>query len=100
MSEDDFASLDAWIDDPERPCGEVDGVRFVWAAQEHRERFQLRDRIEWWLEEEHHEDACEQVDWDKVAAAQAIVDEALAGVVSYVVDTSVAVILPTRSGAQ
>lgn len=73
-----------------------DGTRFVWGTQPERPDVDLeRECVDIWLEEQH-EGAVEQVDFDKLREAQKLVDEALADVVSYVEDPSVAVILPPR----
>jgi hypothetical protein len=48
--DDDFDAPDAWDDDPERPCGEVDGVRFVWGTEGEGHEVDLeRECSENWL---------------------------------------------------
>lgn len=73
-----------------------DGTRFVWGTQPERPDVDLeRECVDHWLEE-HHEDAVDWVDFAKLREAQKLVDEALADVVSYFEDRSVAIILPPR----
>jgi hypothetical protein len=93
-----YLDPESWEEDDE--AFEVDGVRFVWGTSEDRPAVDLqRECMECWLEEQH-EDAYEHVDDAKLAEAQKLVDEALAGVFSYVEDRSVAVILPPNAEEQ
>lgn len=92
-----YLDPESWEDDDDRECFEVDGFRFVWGTSPETPVVDLqRECSEQWLQE-HHEDAYDQVDEVKLAEAQKLVDEALAGVVSYTEDRSVAVILHESS---
>ena len=92
--DDDFDAPDAWDDNPERPCGEVDGVRFVWGTEGEGHEVDLeRECSENWLADAY-EDASDHVDWPKIREAQKLVAEALSGITTYREDRSIAVILP------
>ena len=76
-----------------------DGTRFVWGTRPEGASIDLEDECrESWLQE-HHEDAFDAVDLDKLAEAQVLVDQALARVKTYYEDRSIAVVLPPREAA-
>lgn len=66
---------------------------YAWACEPEGASLDLERALEAALEK-HHEDASDDVDWKKIAEAQAIVTEALKGVVSYHEAHKVAVLLP------
>ncbi len=78
---------------------EVDGVRFAWGTvRGPSPTVDLETECqERWLDNEH-EDAIEEVDFDKLAQAQALVNEALSAVHTYYADYSVAVVVPEENG--
>lgn len=90
--EDSFASTTD-VDEDSDAIELDDGTRFLWGTAPVKASIDLENECrESWLEE-HHESAHEGVDWDKLAEAQVLVDAALAGVVTYFEDRSVAVVL-------
>lgn len=80
--------------DVDDPIELADGTRFLWGTRPEKPSVDL-ERVcsEDWLQG-HHEDAYDQVDTNKLREAQKLVDEALARVVSYYEDRSVALLLP------
>lgn len=92
----EYVSTGDWDDEYHSAFVLDDGTRFVWGTEAEKATVDLeRECKDHWLEE-HHEDAPDWVDFAKLREAQKLVDEALADVVSYVEDPSVAVILPPR----
>jgi hypothetical protein len=72
-----------------------DGTRWVWGTETVRASFDLSYAIRENLQDEGmHEDAFDQAHTHKLNVAQQLIDEALADVVSYFEDRSVAVVLP------
>jgi hypothetical protein len=94
---EEYVSTGDWDDEYHSAFVLDDGTRFVWGTEAEKATVDLEwECSENWLEE-HHEDASDWVDFAKLREAQKLVDEALAGVVSYYEDRSVAVILPPPS---
>lgn len=92
--EDFWTRDDVVDDDTDHALVAADGTRFLWSTAPTTASVDLeRACDEDWLEE-HHEDASDWVDWPKIRQAQALVDEALKGIVTYHEDRSVAVVLP------
>jgi hypothetical protein len=87
------------VDDWERDGCNVlaDGTRFVWGTTPEPAVFDLEEYLHDYLSSEHHEDASDWVDSKKIAEAQILVDEALRDVVTYMVDRSIAVIVPPET---
>lgn len=75
------------------PLTTSDGTRFLWGCEPRTPAVDFDRELDSWLEE-HHESASDHVDFTKLKAAEALANEALAGVVTYFPDHAVAVILP------
>lgn len=75
------------------PLEAPDGSRFLWGTHTETAVVDFEHELERWLDG-HHEDACESVDYTKLAEAQRIANEALSGVKTIYADTSIAVLLP------
>jgi hypothetical protein len=90
-----YAPTSDWCDLEDDCFVAADGTRFLWGTTLEKPRINLEDEVDSCLEE-HHESAREHVDFEKLRAAQVLVDEALDRVVSCFPDESVAVILPPK----
>jgi len=75
----------------------VDRPAYAWACSPNPASFNLADALDSHVGDNHHDGAAEAIDATSVAAAQALVDAALKGIVSYEVDYSTAVLIPAKA---
>lgn len=68
-------------------------LEYAWSCSPEGASLNLDQEIRENALQEHHEDADESVDWEKIKLAQALVDEALKDVLSYQSNQNVAVLL-------
>lgn len=90
-----YVNTDDWEDDVD---GSFPDARPSWAWGTYEEK-PTADLAAWVSEDvlqEHHEGACDSVDDKKIALAQTLLNEALAGVTTFYMDRSVVVLLPPR----